>query len=514
MKSKIPYFIVGAMVICFALAIVLSDLSEKKRIEPYREDMERFATEEYDVAFLSNFSVDYYEEADYEIYRGMDIVISHESIRDSKVLKAYLKEIEKKNNSLSTLYLGVDPAVLSGRDVMKIARENKDTHLEIILAYPGIDYWMGLEEDEAQKQMESYETLITDCLRYNEKRVQRINFKNRVKNFIKRKLRMNSEETEEVAVMDQISVYFYCDQEWLLANANNYESDFGVNKDISFLLSMTSDSIHDCFVTQDNYIQMMEEFKVIVNKYREQSFDEDYPNLEQWDVVFFGDSITAFTESSSIPNAFNNFTGAKVYNCAQGGATATEKEGKIPGVVSVVDAFVAGDVTRYPKDEGLIRGIETYTECRDASRNMGIVLNFGMNDFFEEMPIENEDNPMDEFTYKGALRTAIDHLRKAYPNAKIVIMTPNYAAFNPYTREDESTLERPLSAYMEAAKEISEEYNLPFYDSFHEMDINDENYNEYLLDGCHPNERTRFMMADGLAKTFRQICYRDKAITL
>ena len=45
------------------------------------------------------------------------------------------------------------------------------------------------------------------------------------------------------------------------------------------------------------------------------------------------------------------------------------------------------------------------------------------------MPLSDEDDTFDEYTYAGALRIAIQQLRGNFPDATIVLCSPNYAQF-------------------------------------------------------------------------------------
>ncbi len=52
-----------------------------------------------------------------------------------------------------------------------------------------------------------------------------------------------------------------------------------------------------------------------------------------------------------------------------------------------------------------------------------------------------------------------------------------------------------LEAYVNAAEEISKEMGTHFIDNYHNFVINEETINDYLSDGCHPNEKGRLAIA-------------------
>ena len=54
--------------------------------------------------------------------------------------------------------------------------------------------------------------------------------------------------------------------------------------------------------------------------------------------------------------------------------------------------------------------------------------------------------------------------------------------------------------YVEALIALANEQDIELLDVYHQLDINADNHPVYLLDGCHPNERGRFLIGQLIAE--------------
>lgn len=446
--------------------------------EPMRTDFERLSTEDYTSVFFSTFPVDNYTEYDFEYYRAIYPVKSAYCIPNMKVLTNYLSLIRQRGMEIGSIYLGVRPDIISAEDILSLIEEWRDVSFEIIIAYPSLEYWNSLDSEEYISQMNAYKNFVDTLMTHTK---------------------------TNTWLQENLTIYFYAGSEWLVANPTNYESIFGVNTGISHSLSLYSDRLGRYYLTPDNYEEKLKTFEQLVSESRANTAAGItlYPDLSDWDIVFFGDSLTAYRETSSIPDAFSGLTGAHVYNCAQGGSFATCNMSIVgfPGIPELVDHFIAGDADAFDSESLTYAGINKYIQDADSSRRQCFVINLGMNDYLSGSPLSSDD-PYDINTYIGSLRTAIEKLQEAYPDATIALMAPNVT-----TDYDNGSIPRSeeggiFSDYVEVLDTLSQEYNLPFYNTYAELDINASNTREYLADGCHPLERTRFLMAQGLAELF------------
>lgn len=472
------------LVLLAVIGVSVYRYMEYKKYEPLRNDQERIATTDYTSVFFSTFPVDNFTEDDFAYYREVYPLKSTYCIPDMETLNDYFARVTQSGREITSIYLGVRPDIISAEDLLNLVNTWYGVPFEVIISYPSLEYWQELDEEEYTATLAAYKDFINTLMPYYE---------------------------DDPWIQGNLSLYFYGGTQWLVGNPTNYESDFSVNAGIAHSLSMYSDRNHGYFLTLDNYEEALENFETLVRECRSEGADAsedeavEYPDLSKWDVVFFGDSITAFTETSSIPGAFSGLTGAHVYNCAHGGSNATERNNNFPGIPTVVDAFLEEDLSGFKENTGVYTGITDYMEHSKKKRQKCFVLNFGMNDYYTGCAVSSEDDPYDTTTYAGAMRTAIEKLQTAYPDATIVLMTPNFTSYFGNGLEPQSEEGSILLDYIAAMEDISYSYDLPIYNSYTALGIDSTNYTDYLQDGCHPNEMTRYTMAQGLAELFASL---------
>ena len=466
------FVLVLAALICFGVY----RYREYKKYEPLRTDLERIPTEDYTAVFFSTYSIEHFTEEDFEVYRGIYPLNASYCIPDLETLNSYLSLVDETDNEIDRVYLGIRPDIITANDLIELMSERSDRYYEVLIAYPSLNYWKNLKEEEFEPTLDAYCSFINELIPLYE---------------------------ENEWMQEYLSVYFYGATEWLVGNSANYESDFGVNEGISHVLSMYMDRDHGYNLTQENYAEIRDNFETLVTECRSSENASEYPDLSNWDVVFFGDSIMAFSETSSIPGAFGGLTGAHIYNCAQGGANASEFFQNGTGIPSIVDRILTKDLNGLSEDSLMHIGMSDYFKHAKKKRQKCFVLDFGMNDYFGGAPVKNDADPYDVLTYSGALRTAVEKLQAAYPDAVILLVSPNFTNYFSSGQDPQSDEGGSLPEYINAMKELSEEKSLLFYNSYTALPIDIENHTEYLADGVHPNEATRFLMAQDLTKYFQ-----------
>ncbi len=450
--------------------------AEYRKYAPLREDYERIATEDYTSVFFSTFPIEHYTEQDFVTYREIYPLKSAYCIPDMETLNEYFNRVSQGWNEIESVYLGVRPDIVSADDLLTLADAWPDSHFNVLIAYPSLEYWKELDEEEYPATLDAYKDFIGTLMPMYE---------------------------DNDLLQRNVSLYFYGATEWLVGNPANYESDFNVNEGISHMLSMYMDHDHGYELTPDNYEDALEDFETLVSECRSEEPSEE-PDLSKWDVVFFGDSVIAFSETSSIPGAFSGLTGAHTYNCGIGGSTAVMTSAESLGISAVVDAFLSKSPETFGKKSQIYANMTDYMEHARKRRRKCFVINFGLNDFYIGAPVTGDD-PGDIYTYAGALNTAVDKLQAAYPDAVIVLMAPNFTSYFANGLEPQSDEGGILLDYVAAVTSICEEKELLLYNSYTELGIDSTNYTEYLMDGAHPNEATRYTMAQGLAKLLKPL---------
>lgn len=231
-------------------------------------------------------------------------------------------------------------------------------------------------------------------------------------------------------------------------------------------------------------------------------------------IVFLGDSIFDNNrDESGIVYQVGKACGASVYNLSIGGSRATLAEGEPRGYtecnsrgligMSLVLAGLA-DVSQL-QIEGT-RAWEHLNNLKDISNTDYFVVEYGINDFFSVVPLSSDagTDDFDPRTYVGALRSGVENLRTAAPNAEIILCSPHYAQFfhDGVMVGDGNVLNNgygTLFDYKGICQYVSNEKGTMFMDAYINLGINGNTADEYLSDGVHLTAAGRKLYADYLS---------------
>lgn len=132
-----------------------------------------------------------------------------------------------------------------------------------------------------------------------------------------------------------------------------------------------------------------------------------------------------------------------------------------------------------------------------------VLIEHGLNDFYAGVPLRNEEDPMDERTFAGALRSSLEALRKTNPDVRIVLVTPTFTWMleGAYTCEEFDAGYGNQEAYVAEELRIAAEYGVEVIDVYHDFFPHEEwdDWKRYTMDGLHPNEAGRRLIAETIA---------------
>ena len=249
-------------------------------------------------------------------------------------------------------------------------------------------------------------------------------------------------------------------------------------------------------------------------------------------IVFFGDSLTGnFQPPNDFPSMIAAATGANVYNLGVGGTGATYVSSdprKDFSLVALADSIASGDYTAqinsglsitYAADgpSGFIdTGIDyiptriTTLQSIDWSSIDMAVIAVGTNDWAQGRHVKNNSDSLDVTTFYGALNYAIDTLLTAYPQIRILLVTPSWRwdTGSPYKDSDTWQLYgNYLSEFCDAEKEVAELYHLNVYDQYSIGGFNKPNRLNYFYsnDGTHPKLKGRQLMGSKIGNQLLNI---------
>lgn len=427
-----------------------------------RYDFKQLAQGNHELIFLSMYPIDNYEAADFERRYAMETLITSHDIPNLFTLKNYLKKADESGR-VSLVYLGILPEQVDSEKLAALLLEYPNIEFQILMPYASMDYWLSLSDTQCDRLLQTYRDFIPPLLGH-----------------------------------ENISLYSYVGSEWLLCNPANYKDSFLVTREISKFLMLHADPKLDYLITpntQPSPTASVDALAALIAGNR--NTPTAYPDLSAWNIVFFGDSVIGnYTDSTSVPAVTDALTGAVVYNMGYGGTCmAKAADNDKSSLFDIVTAFTEGNSALLPSGSQCHRGMEQYFTDSPWG-NHCFVINYGLNDYFMGLPISSDD-PYDIYTFKGAARASIQALREAYPDAQILLNTPNFTVLFENGTEPHSS--HVLADYVNALKEVATELNVDLLDNYNELGIHEENEEMYLSDGCHPNERGRFLIGQRIA---------------
>lgn len=246
------------------------------------------------------------------------------------------------------------------------------------------------------------------------------------------------------------------------------------------------------------------------------------------EIVMFGDSVLGLDRDETAVSAIlQEYLGVDLFNAALGGTCMARQTGdgksgyskdalSMAGLAKAVWADDFGVQRTFRMRENnmeYFREVLQSLERVDFSQVKVVVIQQGLNDYHAGVPIENPEEPYDEYTFLGAIRTSVKALRKANPSVKIVLVTPTYSWY-PHTGltcEEADQGGGVLEDYVEAELRIARELDIDVIDVYHDFYPHEsfEDWELYTRDGLHPNEEGRRKLAARLAEGLWTLCGKE-----
>ena len=220
-------------------------------------------------------------------------------------------------------------------------------------------------------------------------------------------------------------------------------------------------------------------------------------------IVCFGDSVTEF---GTYPEQIGFLTGATVYKIGFGGCQMSKRNTSTPtgnaynelSMYRVAQSIAANDFTdmgnavQYLKNNESDDNTEAFNRLAsiDFSTIDIVTIFYGTNDFTAGVLIGDETST-DVETIRGAMNAVVNSLQTAYPNLRVVFLTPTHRFFGTNSANDSDLV--PVNGQF--LKEIcaamcsQANYNhLPALNLYTESGLNKYNHTLYFgSDGVHPN---------------------------
>ena len=239
---------------------------------------------------------------------------------------------------------------------------------------------------------------------------------------------------------------------------------------------------------------------------------------QQVQIVTFGDSVFGLVrDDTSIPAQVGGLLDKTVFNGAFGGSCISRCDGQrsldsakdsvsLTALTKAVDARDFGvQQTFHSRESNTEYFADTVDqlEAIDFSNVELVLIQHGINDYYSGVPIRNEEDYWDEYTFTGALRCSLASLRETNPNMRILLVTPTYTWHlrSKLTCEEYDAGYGVEEDYIRAAMEVAAEFGVEVLDVYHNVFPHEkwEDWQTYTRDGVHPNEAGRELLAGIIA---------------
>ena len=296
------------------------------------------------------------------------------------------------------------------------------------------------------------------------------------------------------------------------ANLNGTDIEFTTPNNAAYLLVCNLITEKDNFVVaeKDVYSYSKESFGIVVPWLKPLVAKSKYDGKK---LVCFGDSITFMGYTDTI-KADTGIIAQNVGLSSGRYAYSDDSNQYINAFAfhNIVDSIVSGDWTIPDSINGISGYTNQYQQIQDIKAIDFNTIDFvsiayGTNDFSSATPLDNQNDKYDTNTFKGAIRYCLKKLLEAFPNLKIIGVTPCYRFWSEndtilYDSDEHTIGGMYLSDYVEAVEEVYKEYHLPFVNNYDTAGINKYNRLQYfnVTDGLHPKLIGREILGHRIAE--------------
>ncbi len=451
-----------------SVKVIMADLRYERRIKLIKEELDTLEEGQFTALFLSMYPIRSYDMQDLSYWRGLETFKAEMVMENGRELAGTLDYLQELDIMPKIMFFGLDPECLETEypledSLLKLIRQNPETGYEILLVNPMMAYWRRKEDGEWQTVIDRYE-----------------------------------KAAELLGQEENVKLFFACDREWLVCNDSNYAEDKMPTEDAarSLLAYYTRE---EYLLTEENRQKRMDTARELIADWR--SDDRTLAGLWDRTLVFIGDSTFGnFSGSMAVTGVVEHFTDAGVINCGYGGMAAAYGDPECPAMGDLLGAIEQGDgsgIAGTGDGPPAVAAAARLRQLADAGEEAVIFLDFGINDYIKGFPVAGE-NPYDCDTYAGAMRSGIEKLGAMFPNGQLVLVTPNFIKYSNFGTNPAGETASVFVDYVDALRELAEEYALPVLDIYTELGIDKDNYAHYLQDEIHLNETGRFNMGMGV----------------
>lgn len=443
-------------------------------------DKERLLSEKYEGVFLKMHNLKGFTEKDFLNYRGLHVVTTDGNVNTVDEIAEALELVFSKSRNVPEVYMEIDPVELwvkagendAQRDnelerILRYVDEHTDTTFEVVYSFPHISYWQERTEAEMESIQEIYYH-VTNML------------------------------------TSRYTVYVYApgNLEWLIVNSKNYDSLFVPNAEIQQSLLINCFCDRNFRIKLEDVLGWFADFKVILDSNNLGMYNFFLPSNSR--LVFLGDiTLDCDRKTSGVAGTVSYMTGARVYDLSLSELQISGTLEDEKSLANLSQSVVKRTITKDSYDTAFVNEFERFADECQKEDSITFVIVAGLNDYQTgAVTVDSKDKNSILSTY-GGMVSAVKKLKKAYPYAKVLIVSPYTMAIEedkPSTCAPEGmgeAKERYVKAISEAAKRTSSLY----LDLAEMANISEDNFEKMLLiDGIHASQSGEFEIAKAISK--------------
>lgn len=210
-------------------------------------------------------------------------------------------------------------------------------------------------------------------------------------------------------------------------------------------------------------------------------------------------------------------TDAKVYNCAFPDSSVackysaynpsyTRDHFNLYYVVSFLEQKQFTAIESIAKDEPDPKYLEAVEELKtvDMSKVDVVLIMYDSTDYNIGTPSDNPNNPDDILAFTGGLKASLDKIKANWPYIRIFVMSPTYAQYKDENGDlhDGNTYDLgngDIAHYVQKELDaVAASGGVSFIDNYIGT-INQDNYEEFMIDEMHYNDAGREELAERIA---------------
>ncbi len=447
--------------------------------EALHTDLDNLEYNEYNAVFLSSYDITTYSTELYNYYTGLESYVvqvplgSDRNGMYSKYMFDLIFSHEDANPPL--VFWGVDPylirqAYASEEEYLQaidgmcsIIESHPDTNFVLTFPYYYIGHYSEYTDEDLQAMTDSYEIMY-----------------------------------DKLSECDNADLEYPGAERWLYANPYVYRDD----SDIALKSDGPSDKILSSLMASKYNMDkdtFTESLTKLTNAVKSGEDILPHTNLEDKTFLIFGDSIFGnYLDDTSIQNVVGDFGGAQIICKAVGGSNISYTGN------AETDGYSFYVKTFYDPDS-LVSEVEAQA---NPDNDLVVFIAFGLNDYFNAVPVDNSKDKYDISSFGGALRDTIEKVNDKFHPSQIVLVSAGFVGDKEQGRLPYQDGGKPLTDYQNKTKEVAEEYNCLLFDFKTDAGITQETFESmYSDDLIHYNEDGRLVAGINLMNFLKENLY-------